>query len=163
IGIIDAELHSDGIGYKSLHMKAGGSKFPASHETVDKNEHTIHQDGKVVFRYAVSRMAEVSVDIMKRNNLTAEDVDWLVPHQANKRIIDATVERAGVPHEKVMVNIERYGNTSAGTIPLCLWEWESRLRKGDNVILTTFGAGFSWGSVYLKWGYDGNKSAEKIQ
>lgn len=161
LGIIDAELHSDGVGYKPLHMKAGGSKHPASHETVDKNEHTVYQDGKVVFKYAVSRMAEVSESIMKRNNLTADDVDWLVPHQANLRIIDATVERTGLSPDKVMVNIERYGNTSAGTIPVCLWEWESRLRKGDNIILTAFGAGFSWGSVYLKWGYDGNKETDK--
>jgi len=157
IGIIDASLHSDGIGYKPLQMKAGGSKFPASHQTVDHNEHTVHQDGKVVFKYAVSRMTEVSEEIMKRNNLTAGDVDWLVPHQANMRIIDAVIERTGLPREKVMINIERYGNTSAGTIPLCLGEWEPRLRKGDNVILTAFGAGFSWGSVYLKWGYDGDK------
>lgn len=161
VGIIDAELHSDGVGYKPLHMKAGGSKHPASHESVDKNEHTVYQDGKVVFKYAVSRMAEVSENIMKRNNLTASDVDWLVPHQANLRIIDATVERTGLSPDKVMVNIERYGNTSAGTIPLCLWEWESKLRKGDNLILTAFGAGFSWGSVYLKWGYDGNKETVK--
>lgn len=161
VGIIDAELHSDGVGYKPLHMKAGGSKHPASHETVDNNEHTVYQDGKVVFKYAVSRMAEVSENIMKRNNLTADDVDWLVPHQANLRIIDATVERTGLSPDKVMVNIERYGNTSAGTIPLCLWEWESKLRKGDNLILTAFGAGFSWGSVYLKWGYDGNKETVK--
>ena len=154
IGILDAELHSDGIGYKPLQMKAGGSKFPASHETVDNSEHTVYQDGKVVFKYAVSRMAEVSESVMKRNNLTVDDVDWLVPHQANMRIIDAAIERTGLPREKVMINIERYGNTSAGTIPLCLWEWEPKLRKGDNVILTAFGAGFSWGSIYLKWGYD---------
>ncbi len=161
LGVIDAELHSDGVGYKPLQLKAGGSKYPASHETVENNEHTVYQDGKVVFKYAVSRMAEVSENIMRRNNLTADDIDWLVPHQANLRIIDATVERTGVPREKVMINIERYGNTSAGTIPLCLWEWEPRLRKGDNVILTAFGAGFSWGSVYLKWGYDGIKATEK--
>ncbi len=157
IGIVDASLHSDGIGYKPLQMKAGGSKFPASHQTVDHNEHTVHQEGKVVFKYAVSRMTEVSTEIMKRNNLTVDDVDWLVPHQANMRIIDAVIERTGLSREKVMINIERYGNTSAGTIPLCLGEWEPRLRKGDNVILTAFGAGFSWGSVYLKWGYDGDK------
>ena len=155
LGILDAELHSDGIGYQPLQMKAGGSKFPATHETVDKNEHTVHQDGKVVFKHAVSRMAEVSLNIMERNNLSAEEVDWLVPHQANMRIIDATIERTGLPREKVMINIQRYGNTSAGTIPLCLWEWEPKLKKGDNIILVAFGAGFSWGSVYLKWGYDG--------
>lgn len=156
-GIMDAELHSDGVGYKHLHMKAGGSMYPASHESVDNNEHTVYQEGKMVFKYAVSRMAEVSESIMKRNNLTADDVDWLVPHQANLRIIDATVSRTGLSPEKVMINIERYGNTSAGTIPVCLWEWEPQLRKGDNIILTAFGAGFSWGSVYLKWGYDGNQ------
>jgi len=155
LGILDAELHSDGIGYQPLQMKAGGSKFPATHETVEKNEHTVHQDGKVVFKHAVSRMAEVSLNIMERNNLSAEEVDWLVPHQANMRIIDATIERTGLPREKVMINIQRYGNTSAGTIPLCLWEWEPKLKKGDNIILVAFGAGFSWGSVYLKWGYDG--------
>ena len=155
IGIMDAELHSDGVGYHPLHMKAGGSKFPATHETVEKNDHTVHQDGKVVFKHAVSRMAEVSLNIMQRNSLSADDIDWLVPHQANMRIIDATIERTGLPREKVMINIERYGNTSAGTIPVCLWEWEPQLKKGDNVILVAFGAGFSWGAVYLKWGYDG--------
>ena len=157
LGIIDAILHSDGVGYAPLQMKAGGSKYPATHETVEKNEHTVYQEGKVVFKYAVSNMAQVSLDIMERNNLTHEDIDWFVPHQANIRIIDAAVARAGVAPEKVMVNIERYGNTSAGTIPVCLWEWEDKLRKGDNIILTAFGAGFSWGSVYLKWGYDGDK------
>lgn len=155
-GIIDAELHSDGVGYKPLQMKAGGSKFPASHETVNDASHTVHQDGKVVFKHAVSRMAEVSMSVIERNHLTLDEIDWLVPHQANMRIIDATIERTGVPREKVMINIERYGNTSAGTIPLCLWEWESKLKKGDNIILVAFGAGFSWGSVYLKWGYNGN-------
>ncbi len=156
IGIIDSELHSDGVGYKPLQMKAGGSKYPATEDTLRNSEHTVYQDGKVVYKYAVSKMAEVSESIMKRNNLEAEDIDWLVPHQANLRIIDATVERTGLSRDKVMVNIERYGNTSAGTIPLCLWEWEPKLRKGDNLILTAFGAGFSWGSVYLKWGYDGS-------
>ncbi len=156
-GILDAQLHSDGVGYEPLQMKAGGSKYPATHETVDKTEHTVRQDGRVVFKHAVSRMTEVSTSIMKRNNLTVDDVDWLVPHQANMRIIDAIIQRTGVPREKVMVNIEKYGNTSAGTIPVCLWEWESKLRRGDNVLLTAFGAGFSWGSIYLKWGYDGDK------
>ncbi|MDO5523555.1 MAG: beta-ketoacyl-ACP synthase III [Bacteroidia bacterium] len=157
VGIIDAILHSDGVGYAPLQMKAGGSKYPATSETVENKEHTVYQEGKVVFKYAVSNMAQVSLDIMERNNLTHEDIDWFVPHQANIRIIDAAVARAGVAREKVMINIERYGNTSAGTIPLCLWEWENKLRKGDNIILTAFGAGFSWGSVYLKWGYDGDK------
>lgn len=157
VGIIDTALHSDGVGYKPLQLKAGGSKFPATHETVDNDAHTVYQDGKVVFKYAVSRMVEVTETMMKKNHLTAENLNWLVPHQANLRIIDAIIERTGLPREKVMINIERYGNTSAGTIPLCLWEWEPRLRKGDTVILTAFGAGFSWGSVYLKWGYDGDK------
>ena len=156
LGIIDAELHSDGVGYELLQMKAGGSKFPSSVETEKNSEHTVYQDGRIVFKYAVSRMAEVSTSIMKRNNLETSDIDWFVPHQANMRIIDAVVQRTGLSRERVMVNIERYGNTSAGTIPLCLWEWESKLKKGDNIILTAFGAGFSWGSVYLKWGYDGS-------
>ena len=154
LGIIDAELHSDGVGYKPLQMKAGGSKYPATEETVRNSEHTVYQEGQVVFKYAVSRMAEVSESIMKRNSLEVEDVDWLVPHQANMRIIDAAVNRTGLPRDKVMINIEKYGNTSAATIPLCLWEWEPKLKKGDNIILTAFGAGFSWGSVYIKWGYD---------
>lgn len=157
IGIMDAKLHSDGVGYAPLQMKAGGSKYPATAQTVENSEHTVHQDGRIVFKYAVSRMADVSLDIMKRNNLAVDDVDWLVPHQANMRIIDAAINRTGLPREKVMINIERYGNTSAGTIPLCLWEWEPELRKGDNIILTAFGAGFTWGAVYLKWGYDGDK------
>ncbi|WP_298648190.1 beta-ketoacyl-ACP synthase III [uncultured Proteiniphilum sp.] len=161
IGIMDVELHSDGVGYQPLQMKAGGSKFPATHETVDNAEHTVYQDGRVVFKNAVSRMTEVSLDIMKRNNLTIDNVNWLVPHQANMRIIDAIIDRTGLPREKVMINIERYGNTSAGTIPLCLWEWEPKLKKGDNVILVAFGAGFSWGSVYLKWGYDGKGKREE--
>lgn len=155
VGIIDAILHTDGVGYEPLQMKAGGSKFPATHETVEKKEHTVRQDGKTVFKYAVKNMADVSVEIMQRNNLSKDDVDWLVPHQANMRIIDAAIDRTGLPRDKVMINIEKYGNTSAGTIPLCLWEWEPKLKKGDNIILTAFGAGFTWGAVYLKWAYDG--------
>ena len=154
LGIMDTILHTDGVGYAPLQMKAGGSKYPASHESVDKKEHTVHQDGKTVFKYAVTNMADVSAQIMKKNNLRKEDIDWLVPHQANLRIIDATVERTGVSPDKVMINIQKYGNTSAGTIPLCLWEWEPKLKKGDTIILTAFGAGFTWGAVYLKWGYD---------
>ena len=155
VGIIDAILHTDGVGYEPLQMKAGGSKFPATHETVEKKEHTVRQDGKTVFKYAVKNMADVSVEIMQKNNLCKDDVDWLVPHQANMRIIDAAIDRTGLPRDKVMINIEKYGNTSAGTIPLCLWEWEPKLKKGDNIILTAFGAGFTWGAVYLKWAYDG--------
>ena len=128
---------------------------PASHETVDRKEHYIFQDGQPVFKAAVKGMADVSAEIMEKNNLTADDVSWLVPHQANLRIIDATANRMGVGKEKVMINIQRYGNTTAGTIPLCLWDWESKLRKGDNIILAAFGGGFTWGAIYLKWAYDG--------
>lgn len=156
-GIIDAILHTDGAGYQHLHMKAGGSAYPATHQTIENREHFVYQEGKHVFKHAVSNMAEVSVRIMKQNGLTADNVAWLVPHQANMRIIEAAQHRTGLPMEKVMVNIERFGNTSAGTIPLCLAQWETKLRKGDNIILTAFGAGFTWGAVYLKWGYDGDK------
>ena len=157
LGIQDAILKSDGSGSEFLHMKAGGSAKPASHATVDAKEHHVWQDGQTVFKAAVTSMADVSEEIMKRNNLSAEDVAWLVPHQANQRIIDATAKRMGVGNEKVMVNIEKYGNTTNGTIPLCLWEWEPQLKKGDNLILAAFGGGFTWGSIYLKWAYDSNK------
>jgi 3-oxoacyl-[acyl-carrier-protein] synthase-3 len=152
-GIIDSICKSDGSGREFLHQKAGGSLKPASHETVDAKEHFAFQEGKTVFKFAVTNMAEVAAEVMERNDLTADDIDWLVPHQANKRIIDATISRTGVPPERVMVNIERYGNTTNGTIPLCLWEWESKLKKGDNLILAAFGGGFTWGSIYLKWAY----------
>jgi len=152
-GVMDAILKSDGSGRKYLHQKAGGSVRPASHETVDNNEHSVYQEGQTVFKFAVTNMANVAAEIMDRNHLNAEDVAWLVPHQANKRIIDATASRMGIGPEKVMINIERYGNTTNGTIPLCLWEWESKLKKGDNIILAAFGGGFTWGSVYLKWAY----------
>ncbi len=152
-GIIDSILKSDGSGGPFLHQKAGGSLKPASHETIDNHEHFLYQEGQAVFKFAVTNMADVAAEIMERNNLTADDVAWLVPHQANKRIIDATANRMGVSSEKVMINIERYGNTTNGTIPLCLWEWESKLKKGDNLILAAFGGGFTWGSVYLKWAY----------
>jgi len=157
LGIQDAILRSDGAGMEFLHMKAGGSKRPASHATVDAKEHYIFQDGQPVFKAAVKSMADVSEEIMERNNLSADDVAWLVPHQANKRIIDATSRRMGVGNEKVMLNIEKYGNTTNGTIPLCLWEWESKLNKGDNIILAAFGGGFTWGSIFIKWAYDSNK------
>ncbi len=157
VGIVDHILGVDGSGAKHLHMKAGGSLMPPSHETVDKKFHYIYQEGQAVFKVAVSKMADVSVQMMKRHNLTAKDIAWLVPHQANMRIIEATARRMGLEKEKVMINIEKYGNTTAATIPLCLWEWESKLRKGDNIILTAFGGGFTWGSVYLKWAYDGNQ------
>ncbi|WP_419801779.1 beta-ketoacyl-ACP synthase III [Mucilaginibacter sp.] len=152
-GLIDANLHSDGNGIIHLHQKAGGSVKPTSHETIDAREHYVYQEGKAVFKFAVTNMAESAAEIMERNNLNAENVNWLVPHQANKRIIDATANRMGVGPEKVMVNIERYGNTTNGTIPLCLWEWESKLKKGDNLVLAAFGGGFTWGAAYIKWAY----------
>ncbi len=154
LGIQDAILRSDGSGRVHLHQKAGGSVKPASHETIDAKEHYVYQEGQSVFKFAVTNMADVSAEIMERNNLTADDISWLVPHQANKRIIDATANRMGVGPEKVMLNIQRYGNTTNGTIPLCLWEWEKQLHKGDNIILAAFGGGFTWGSVYIKWAYE---------
>ena len=156
-GIMDYILKSDGNGAEFLKLKAGGSLYPASHKTVDAKEHYIYQDGQPVFKKAVQSMADVSEEIMQKNNLSADDVAWLVPHQANKRIIDATSRRMGVGDDKVMLNIERYGNTTAGTIPLFLWDWEEQLNKGDNLILAAFGGGFTWGSIYLKWAYDSKK------
>jgi 3-oxoacyl-[acyl-carrier-protein] synthase III len=153
-GIQDAILRTDGSGRVHLHQKAGGSAKPASIDTVTNKEHFVYQEGQSVFKFAVTNMADVSAEIMERNNLTADDVAWLVPHQANKRIIDATARRMGVGDDKVMVNIERYGNTTNGTIPICLWEWEKKLHKGDNVILAAFGGGFTWGSIWIKWAYD---------
>jgi 3-oxoacyl-[acyl-carrier-protein] synthase-3 len=152
-GIVDAILKTDGSGWKHLHQKAGGSRMPASHESVDKRLHFVYQEGKKVFSHAIVNMAEVAAQIMERNKLDADSVDWLVPHQANKRIIDATRERTGVAPEKVMINIDRYGNTTNGTIPLCLWEWETKLKKGDDLILAAFGGGFTWGSMYIRWAY----------
>ena len=157
LGIMDYILKSDGSGGEFLKMKAGGSLHPASHETVDAREHFVSQDGQPVFKKAVKSMADVSEEIMQKNNLSSDDIAWLVPHQANKRIIDATSRRMGVGDEKVMLNIERYGNTTAGTIPLCLWDWEDQLKKGDNLVLAAFGGGFTWGSIYLKWAYDSKK------
>ena len=153
-GILDTILRSDGSGRHYLYQKAGGSAKPATIETVTNKEHFVYQEGKAVFKFAVKGMADVSAEIMERNNLTADDVAWLVPHQANLRIIDATANRMGLSTEKVMSNIEKYGNTTAGTIPLCLWEWEPRLKKGDNIILSAFGGGFTWGAIWIKWGYD---------
>ena len=155
LGVMDAILRTDGAGYPHLQMKAGGSKYPASQATVDNREHFVYQEGKVVYKYAVSSMTDISEEIIQKNNLAIDDIEWFVPHQANKRIIDAARKRLDIPSEKVMLNIDKYGNTSAGTIPLCLWEWEEKLKKGDNIILAAFGAGFSWGALYLKWGYDG--------
>ena len=153
-GIMDFVLHTDGSGGQYLHQLAGGSVNPASHETVDKKMHYAFQEGKVVFKHAVANMAEVSERIMQRNNLKSDDVQWLVPHQANRRIVDATAERMGLGPERVMMNIERYGNTTAGTIPLLLWDYEKQLKKGDNLILSAFGGGFTWGSIYIRWAYD---------
>jgi 3-oxoacyl-[acyl-carrier-protein] synthase-3 len=158
VGVMDFLLHADGNGATYLHMKAGGSLRPPSHETVDKKMHYVHQEGQAVFKHAVYNMAEVSARIMEKNKLKADDIQWLTAHQANKRIIDATYQRMGIGPEKVMMNIERYGNTTAGTIPLLLWDYEKQLRKGDNLILSAFGGGFTWGAIYLKWAYDGAKS-----
>jgi 3-oxoacyl-[acyl-carrier-protein] synthase-3 len=154
VGIMDSILMSDGSGQPYLHMKAGGSVRPSSHDTVEAREHYIYQEGPAVFKFAVTRMADVSAEIMEKNNLKPEDVSWLVPHQANLRIIDATARRMGIGKDKVMVNIEHYGNTTGATIPLCLWEWEKRLKKGNNIILAAFGGGFTWGSIWVKWAYD---------
>jgi len=153
-GIIDSILKVDGSGRKHLHQKAGGSVKPASHATIDAREHYIYQEGQSVFKFAVSRMADVSVEMMQKHNISPENLAWLVPHQANLRIIEATGNRMGIGKEKVMVNIQKYGNTTAATIPLCLYEWEKQLKKGDNIILAAFGAGFTWGSVLVKWAYN---------
>ncbi|MFM7218347.1 MAG: beta-ketoacyl-ACP synthase III [Bacteroidota bacterium] len=151
VGILDSILRSDGSGRVYLHQKAGGSVKPASHKTVDAKEHFVFQDGQPVFKFAVTNMADVSAEIMERNGLTGNDIAFLVPHQANKRIIDATARRMDVGPEKVMLNIQKFGNTTSGTIPLCLWEYGPQLKKGDNLILAAFGGGFTWGSVWLKW------------
>lgn len=154
LGVQDFILHADGAGREYLLQPAGGSLNPASHETVDQRLHYVKQEGKQVFKFAVTNMAEVSAKIMEDNQLTSDDVDWLVPHQANLRIIDATANRMGLPKEKVMINIQKYGNTTAGTLPLCLWDYEKQLKKGDNLILSAFGGGFTWGAVYIKWAYN---------
>lgn len=152
-GLMDFLLRSDGSGENHLIMKGGGSRFPSSHETVDQRLHYIHQEGPSVFKFAVTNMADISAEIMERNSLTGDDIAWLVPHQANKRIIDATARRMGIGDDKVMLNIQNYGNTTAGTIPLCLFDYEKQLNKGDNLILAAFGGGFTWGSAYIKWAY----------
>lgn len=154
VGVLDSDLQIDGSGRHYLYMRAGGSLKPASHETVDSGEHFIHQDGQTVFKAAVSKMADVAAGMMEKHNIAPDDLAWLVPHQANLRIIDATARRMGLGKEKVMINIEKYGNTTAATIPLCLWEWENQLKKGDKIILAAFGGGFTWGAVYLKWAYN---------
>ncbi len=152
-GVIDYLHKSDGIGQQYLYQKAGGSRYPASHQTVDNREHFVYQNGKPVFKYAVTGMADVVQQVMARNGLHRDDLHWLVPHQANLRIIESVASLMEFPLDKVMINIQRYGNTTAATIPLCLWEWESQLQQGDNLILTAFGGGFTWGAVYLKWAY----------
>jgi len=154
LGVMDTILKSDGAGRHHLHQKAGGSLKPASHATIDAREHFVYQEGQQVYKFAVTNMAEVAAEILEKNNLVSEDIDWLVPHQANLRIIDATANRIGIGREKVMINIQRYGNTTNGTIPLCLWEWEKQLKKGDNLILAAFGGGFTWGAIWLKWAYN---------
>ena len=154
LGIQDHILRTDGSGREFLIQQGGGSVNPATIDTVEKKMHFVKQEGLQVFKFAVTKMADVSVEIMERNNLSSEDVAWLVPHQANLRIIDATANRMGVSNDKVMINIQKYGNTTAGTLPLCLWDWESQLKKGDNLILSAFGGGFTWGSIYLKWAYN---------
>ena len=154
LGIQDSLLRSDGSGRDFLHQKAGGSLKPPTHESIDAREHYVYQEGKTVFKFAVTNMAQVSYDIMERNNLKSDDINYLLAHQANKRIIDATSKRMGLPQEKVLMNIERYGNTTSGTLPLLFWDFENKFKKGDNLILSTFGGGFTWGSIYLKWAYD---------
>lgn len=156
VGVVDYINRVNGLGRHHLHMKAGGSSLPATHETIDRMEHFVYQEGQVVFKAAVSSMADIAEEIMLKHNLKSEDIAWLVPHQANMRIIDATARRMGLGTERVMINIQKYGNTTSATIPLCLWDYEKKLKKGDNVILVAFGAGFTWGSVYLKWAYDPN-------
>lgn len=157
LGVKDFILKADGAGKNYLCMPAGGSVLPPSHETIDKRQHYVYQEGQAVFKFAVKGMADVSADILEKNNLKSEDIDWLVPHQANKRIVDATAARIGLNESKIMMNIERYGNTTAGTIPLLLWDYEKQLKKGDNLIISAFGGGFTWGSIWVKWAYDGNK------
>ncbi|MFC2081303.1 beta-ketoacyl-ACP synthase III [Bacteroidota bacterium] len=153
VGVLDSMLHVDGSGAPHLHMKAGGSLRPPSHETVDRKQHYIFQEGQTVFKFAVSKMADISVEMMKKHKIAPKDLAWLVPHQANMRIIEATARRMGISTDQVMINIQKYGNTTAATIPLCLWEWEDKLKKNDNIILAAFGGGFTWGSIYLKWAY----------
>jgi 3-oxoacyl-[acyl-carrier-protein] synthase-3 len=153
VGVIDALLKSDGAGRQYLHQKAGGSRYPATAETVANGEHFVFQNGRPVFKAAVSGMSDVVTQVMRRNQLATDDIAWLVPHQANKRIIETVARMADFPMERVMVNIQKYGNTTAATLPLCLWDWEDQLKKGDNIILTAFGGGFTWGAIYVKWAY----------
>ncbi len=156
LGVLDHIFHTDGYGRHHLHMKAGGSERPATVETIQNREHFVYQEGQTVFKFAVSKMADVAVEMMERHNIKSKELNWLVPHQANLRIIEATARRMGIAREQVMINIEKYGNTTSATIPLCLWDWEKKLNKGDQLILAAFGGGFTWGSVYVKWAYNGN-------
>jgi 3-oxoacyl-[acyl-carrier-protein] synthase-3 len=158
-GIIDSLICSDGAGMPYLHQKAGGSRMPPTAETVARRLHYVHQEGAQVYKFAVARMAEIANELLARNKLTSKDVDWLVPHQANRRIIEATAARMGLPMDRVMVTIHKYGNTTAATIPLCLWDYESRLKRGDKLIVAAFGGGFTWAGIYLTWAYDGAKAA----
>jgi len=157
VGVMDVKLQSDGVGRVHLVQPAGGSAKPASHETINAREHYIYQEGQPVFKWAVSKMADTAAEVMERNNITPDQLAWLVPHQANMRIIEATAKRMGISKDQVMINIEKFGNTTAATLPLCIWEWEEKLKKGDNIIFATFGAGFTWGAMYVKWAYDGKK------
>jgi 3-oxoacyl-[acyl-carrier-protein] synthase III len=152
-GVLDSIIRSDGVGQHHLFQKAGGSRYPPSHETIDKRWHYVYQDGPSVFKFAVKNMADVSAEIMERNHLQSNEVAWLVPHQANKRIIEATANRMGLTMDKVMLNIHKYGNTTAATIPLCLFDYEPVLKRGDNLVLAAFGGGFTWGATYVKWAY----------
>jgi 3-oxoacyl-[acyl-carrier-protein] synthase-3 len=161
VGFIDSITKVDGAGAKHLYLPAGGSLLPASIETIVRRQHYIVQDGQAVFKAAVSKMADTTMEIMQKYNLTSDDIAWLAPHQANLRIISATGNRMGLPQEKVMVNIHKFGNTSSATVPLCLWDYESKLKKGDNIIIATFGAGFTWGAIYLKWAYNGVRDISK--
>lgn len=154
VGVVDSMLHVDGSGGPHLHVKAGGSLRPSTHETVDRKQHYIFQEGQTVFKFAVSKMADIAAEMMKKHNISSENLAWLVPHQANMRIIEATARRMEISKDQVMINIQKYGNTTAATIPLCLWEWEGRLKKNDNLILAAFGGGFTWGSTYIKWAYN---------
>jgi 3-oxoacyl-[acyl-carrier-protein] synthase-3 len=158
-GILDHILKSDGSGRQYLHQKAGGSLKPASYQTIDAREHFVYQEGQPVFKFAISKMGDTSVELMKRNNISGDDLDWFVPHQANIRIIESTARRMNISKDQVMINIQRYGNTTAATIPLCLWEWENELKKNNNVILSAFGGGFTWGAIYIKWSYEGKELA----
>ncbi len=159
-GIIDTLISSDGAGMKHLHQKAGGSRMPPTPETVAKRLHYVHQEGAAVYKFAIARMADVATELMRRNHLAKDTIDWLVPHQANRRIIEATAERIGLPPERVMVTIQKYGNTTSGTIPLCLWDYEKKLKTGDRLLFAAFGGGFTWGGIYMTWAYDGRSRSE---